>query len=461
MKFRLIAVACWLISVLSVNLTFAADQADNNSLHTGKPVKYIFLLIGDGMGGAQRAAAERAINSGSEDNSKQLAMNSMPVKGITRTSSYGGKVTDSAAAATAIACGHKTKNGTLGLDAEGNKVDSIAVEARKNGLKIGIISSVPLNHATPAGFYAHRASRGMYNDIILDMADSGFDYFGGCSLIIKGKDKQEMLIPLKNNGYMLIKDPNKDTKLEKNKKYFVYRDMEYVIEKPENAGFTLADFTRLGIKHLYDPAGKGFFMMIEGGRIDWACHVNRFGAAVFEVLDLDDVVKAVLEFYKQHPEETVVIVTADHETGGLSLEKNKINLSLLRAISKHKDYSAFKKSVEKYIKSEKSFKEVMVLAGCFWNLKTVSEDEQNILRAAWDNALKQRESNSAKAADRFTDKIEDLAVRQSGFKWSTTGHTDTPVETTAIGAGANIFSGNYENTELSRKVKSLFRPQEK
>ena len=149
--------------------------------------KYVFLFIGDGMAVTQRHAAEefsKKIGRG------PLAINSLPCKGLTTTRSANSLVTDSAAAATAIACGEKTKNYTIGRNAEGKNVYSSAVAAKEAGKKVGIISTVTLTHATPAGFYAHRAARGEMYGIAIDLVHSGFDFFAGGGLDGKYKDKK-------------------------------------------------------------------------------------------------------------------------------------------------------------------------------------------------------------------------------------------------------------------------------
>ncbi|MBQ5794795.1 MAG: alkaline phosphatase, partial [Kiritimatiellae bacterium] len=147
-----------------------------NSILLIAVIKYIFLFIGDGMSTPQRMMAEDfSIKSGGG----RLAMNTLPYQANTRTRSANASVTDSAASATAIACGEKTNNGMLGLAPDGRRLETVAEAAKKKGMKVGIITTVAIAHATPAGFYAHRKSRGKYYQIGLDLIASGFDYFAG------------------------------------------------------------------------------------------------------------------------------------------------------------------------------------------------------------------------------------------------------------------------------------------
>ncbi len=224
--------------------------------------KHVFLFIGDGMSLPQRMLAEKE---------GPLAMNTLPFQAPTRTSSASDYVTDSAAAATAIACGVKTRNGSVGLDPEGKRLVSCAELAKKAGKKVGILTTVPITHATPAGFYAHRESRKMTKEIEADRLASGFDFFAG-------------------HAEASLKNP----------------------------GPALADLVRKALAALEGP--EGFFLMAEGGLIDWAGHANDTEALIRETRAFDDAVKVALEFLEKHPDDTLVIVTGDHETGGLTLE---------------------------------------------------------------------------------------------------------------------------------------------
>ncbi|MBR7106470.1 MAG: alkaline phosphatase, partial [Opitutales bacterium] len=151
-----------------------------------KPVKYVFLFIGDGMSIPQRMMAERYMQLSGQGG---LAINAMKNQAITYTNSASSFITDSAASGTAIACGEKTRNGTIGLNAKGEKIESIAYVAQKAGKKVGIITSVTINHATPASFYGHNQSRSNYYNLGLDMIESGFDYFAGGG-VNKNDDKK-------------------------------------------------------------------------------------------------------------------------------------------------------------------------------------------------------------------------------------------------------------------------------
>ena len=291
-------------------------------LYAQKP-KYVFLMIGDGMAVPQRMIADefsRKINRG------QLAMNTLPFHATTRTASASSLVTDSAAAATAIACGEKTANGVLGYSKDlSRKLESVAYVAHKNGKKVGIITSVTINNATPAGFYSCRKHRSQNYSIGLDLIASNFEYFAGGGVARcddkKSPDYKGNIYDLAAKaGYKVVLNKADFLKLSrKDAKVLasgVPGDLPAAIDNEESVP-TLAEFTAKGIELLDNP--NGFFMMVEGGRIDRYGHANCAAENLHEVLAFDEAIKVVLNFAARHPQETLVVVTGDHETGGMTM----------------------------------------------------------------------------------------------------------------------------------------------
>lgn len=441
----------------------AETTRHNNTLYHGKGAKYVFLFIGDGMGSLQRISAEKAFKTKTHP---KLWMNTLPFRGAVNTLSYGGGITDSAASATAMACGLKTRNGILGLDHKGKSVESVTEMAKKMGWKIGIVSSVQLNHATPAAFYAHRLKRHMYDEIIQDLATSNFEYFGGGSLKIKAKRK-EVLQALKNHNYILIKSPKTMPQLESDKKYIVHTNMPYVIDRNKNSGLTLADFTRLGIKHIYSGAGKtkGFFMMVEGGKIDWSGHANDGGTLIREVKAFDDAVKVALDFYKKHSGSTTIIVTADHETGGLHPSRSGIKpgWTAPRLLRQKSSYGVMNSKLRKYKKQKLPFEKVLPLLQANFDIKEFSPKELEQLREAWiiftgDKKDKTKVKILYGSYNPLVLCMQHIFSKRCGLKWTNTSHSALAVPITAIGVGAKIFAGYYENTQIANKLKSVLKP---
>ena len=307
-------------------LAAAALAAMTCSAACGASPKYVFLFIGDGMSVPQRMTAEefsRKSGAGS------LAMNALPFSAMTRTCSADSLVTDSAAAATAIACGAKTKNHYSGVDPDGKPVYSSAVAAKKAGVKVGIVTTVTITHATPAGFYAHRNNRGDAYGISIDLADSGFDFFAGGGLDVNPQNSQkhrqyaeygDAYEYVRSKGYRIVETKNQFLALRpgdgKVFTKFTNNALENAIDA-DGTQPTLAEMVAKGIEMLDNE--KGFFMMAEGGRIDWAGHGNDAATNLRDVLALDEAVKVAVEFQERHPGETLVVVTGDHETGGMSM----------------------------------------------------------------------------------------------------------------------------------------------
>lgn len=289
--------------------------------------RYMLLFIGDGMGPAQREAAEAFAG-------RELVMNHLPVRGSTTTFASNQTITDSAAAATAMACGQKTANGVLGQTPEGTNLQTIAEQAAERGMRVGIVSSVSLDHATPAGFYAHVPSRDRYYEIGLQLAASGFDYFAGGGLVdplgIKAVAKGyvptatvAVVTAITNAGYTVVsKREDFEALVPGSGKVLAVHPrldgaaMPYAADRQEGEP-TLAEFTRKGIELLDNE--RGFFLMVEGGKIDWASHANDSARLLPEVVAFDAAVQAGVAFAEAHPYETLLIVTADHETGGLMI----------------------------------------------------------------------------------------------------------------------------------------------
>ena len=281
-----------------------------------RPQNVIFI-IGDGMGnGAIRAAS--FYGYGAED---KLVMNSLPVRTQCVTSSFGGSVTDSAAAGTALSGGYKTKNGRLGTSPDGTAFDSIAAEAKKSGMSVALITTDHLLGATPSAFHSHSTSRSMRAEIAASAAVCGFDF------LIGSPDRRYFLPPKSLNGvdYMKRFEQN-GYRLFDNKKDFL---------KAEQLSKAVGTFSLLGATdELANVSGKviqaveknkkGFFMMIESGIPDQGGHGNRPDKTVFGTLCADFVVKTAVE-YAARKGNTLVIVTADHETGGVSAKNNPQN----------------------------------------------------------------------------------------------------------------------------------------
>ncbi len=444
--------------------------------------KYVFLFIGDGMSTPQRMVADefsRASGKGS------LAMNALPCQATTRTCSADSLVTDSAAAATAIACGEKTNNHYSGVDPQGRPLESCAAVAKRSGRKVGIVSTVTITHATPAGFYAHRKSRGDLYGIALDLANSGFDFFAGGGLDSKFDDRTHAEYVgnaydyAAGRGYRIVrtKDEFMALKPGDGKVLTRFRDdaLDNAIDIRDATCPTLAEIVQKAIEML--DGESGFFLMAEGGRVDWAGHANDAATNLREVLALDDAVKVALAFLAKHPDETLVVVTGDHETGGLSMGFSGTGYAIYpeRLAAQTMSVDAFERRVEALFRTKKdlSFEDVKPLVVEAFGFRfpksdagqvALSKDDEKDLRRAFDHDVAfhraKVEEDARYDGERrylFGGACRIVMSHKSGLAWSSGAHTAMPVLTTAKGAGAERFTGYIENCEIAKRIKALFR----
>jgi len=277
--------------------------------------KHIILLIGDGMGLSQ-VSASFYFNQDSTNFWR------FPVTGLMKTSASSHKITDSAAGATAFSTGNKTYNGAIAMDRDTVPVPIITNQLAAKGFKSGIIATSSIQHATPACFYAHATYRHQYELIASQLHTSpvGFYAGGGLKFLQKRSDGCNYLDSLRNSHFEVgTTSLPKPGTMEKSKKYAYFLAEEGMPKAPERGDF-LPQATQLALEYL-DEA-KNFFLMVEGSQIDWGGHENNADYLIGEMLDFDKTVGIALDYAEKHPE-TLVIVTADHETGGFTLAAGK------------------------------------------------------------------------------------------------------------------------------------------
>lgn len=280
--------------------------------------KNIILLIGDGMGLAQITAALYS-------NFNRLQLEQFPVVGFHKPYSADDLVTDSAAGATAFSCGVKTYNNAIGLDRDSLPVKTILEEADGLGLATGLVVTSTLVHATPAAFVAHAKSRESYEEIAADMLDTPIDLMigGGKKYFDRREtDDRDLYLELDKKGYGVsdysLFDINQ-IKWDPGRPFVFFTADKQPLTVAAGRDY-LSYATRKGIAFLQQRSEKGFFMVIEGSQIDWACHANDDRLAIKETLDFDRAIGEALNFARADGN-TLVIVTADHETGGLAIQE--------------------------------------------------------------------------------------------------------------------------------------------
>lgn len=449
--------------------------------------KHIFVFIGDGMSTPQRMTTEefaRATGYG------PLAMNGFLRQSTTRTRSANAVVTDSAAAATAIACGEKANNGALGQTPDGRRLESVAEFAKKRGMKVGIMTTVPIVHATPAGFYAHRASRGDSYGIALDLLASDFDFFAGGGVYNKFDDRDHpeyrgnVFELAAKAGWTIARDRASFAALRPGcgKAWGVFADaaLAYAIDGRAQKQVELAEMVEKAIELLDGP--DGFFIMAEGGMVDHCAHANDAAGVLSEMLSLDRAVKVAVKYMERHPEDTLIVTTGDHETGGMAMGfagmGYKFHVELLAKQTCSAE--AFSQEVAKRIEADPglTFESVKPLVAQSFGFvfdaaaadtedgkrMLLSAEEVKELKQAFGKDIafvkaKQKETtkHDVQRRRKFAAACRRLLSNHAGVGWSSGAHTALPTMTTAQGCGADAFAGFLENTDIARNLKALLK----
>jgi alkaline phosphatase len=299
--------ALWSLSFLVLFQLFPGISHAQDTVET----RNVILFIGDGMGLSQIYAAY-TVNKGN------LNMMKFPYTGFSMTSSASDYITDSGAGATAISCGKKTYNGAIGMDNDSIPCKTILEYAEENGLSTGLIATCAITHATPASFIAHQKSREWYENIALDFLKTDIDVFigGGAQDFCGRSDSADLISRLKKKGYDIFLYPS-SIHLENSGKAAVFTAPVHDPKISEGRGNMLPDATEEAIA-LLSRNKKGFFLMVEGSQIDWGGHDNDISYVVDETIDMDNAIGKALAFAERDGH-TLVVVTADHETGGLSI----------------------------------------------------------------------------------------------------------------------------------------------
>ena len=442
-------------------------------------VKYIFYFIGDGMGDNQVLLAEmyRSALQGEPLGRVQTLMTTFPYSGQVSTYSKTNGITDSAAAGTCLATGTKTRNGMLGMDQDSARITTIAEELKAQGWGIGIMTTVAIDHATPAAFYAHVPNRNKYYRIGKQLAESNFDFFGGAGFHHpqgKHDDKKTNLYRnAEEAGYTIAHGveegvaKSQESRVEK--LILVQKDddqgakhgsnLPYAIDRKEG-DLTLAQIVSTAIPFL-EARHERFFMMVEGGMIDYACHSDDAATAIGEVWDMDEAMRVAYDFYLAHPDETLIVVTADHETGGLALGNSDytLHLDLLR----NQKCSAWVLSdlfTQLFKENKKpSWESVKALYRenlGFWETVEITAEEEAKLHELYKKACKGKAKdakNMYKSVNALGAAGISLLNKKAHVGWTTRAHSAHAVPIFAIGANAQLFTGWHDNTDIAPLIK--------
>ena len=511
-KMKLLSRSCKVLLIINLSaILFVSNSCiagSSVSVSSAKDeVKYVFYFIGDGMGPVQIHATEAykaAMVPGYKENvlgmkkMENLTFSNFPAFGMVTTYCANRFITDSAAAGTALACGEKTLAETVSLGTDKKtRFTTIAEAAKANGMKVGIVTSVGIDHATPAVFYAHEANRNSYYNIGVQLANSNFDYFAGASLhqpvqrtvgtrrnndanSVNAKNTYDLA---KEKGFKVVTSRQELNDCKKGERIIAYNKAEEsrnefypAIDKPDDC-VSLAEFTAKGIDMLDND--KGFFMMIEGGQIDEACHNNDAVTAIYEVLAFEKAIDEAMNFYKTHQNETLIVVTADHETGGMSLgyslKEYSTSFEILKnqkmsqgrftdtVLSKYRSgqWNGIEDNVPDNLKAD-----INNAFGISYN--SLNAYEKNLLEDAYDKYMSGIKRvrvtiNEFPEQDKllYSDKnpvsvtLTHILDNKAGIGWTTFAHTGLPVEVHAIGMDCELFNGFYDNTDVPKKMAKI------
>ncbi len=512
--------------VVAVLCAATMSHAVQAKASTPAQPKYIFFFLGDGMASAQIQVTEAYLatkyavekdwpigpNAGEIyadyllNARNRLNMSGMHIQGMQTTCDAFALQTDSASSATAFACGLKTRSGVVGMDdTKTYSFKSVAQLAKEQGRKVGVLTSVSLDHATPAAYYASVVSRGYMNSIATQLAESGYEFFGGGGFVAPtaansgGDTSNNILDLLAQNGYevrntrssiLALKDAPRDKVVCINPTLDSSSAMPYAIDQPKE-NLSLAELTQVAIANLYDgwledwswwgddeSSDNGFFIMVEGGKIDWACHANDAMATIGDMLDFDDAIGVALDFYRNHPRETLIIVTGDHETGGMTVGHATTAYKAYydRLFGQTMSYESFEANEWAAHKAlyetatcpnaaaddnlETSAEMLALLENSFglkWTDLNAYQKEK--LEDAYDKSLCGANDNSDDENKYLYGSYNPIVVtithilnERASIGWTSYSHTGVPVPLFAHGVQDYRFAGFYDNTDIARKI---------
>ena len=443
-----------------------------------KKPKYVFYFIGDGMSFNHILGTEH-YNTEKAGASKTLRLNftQFNTRNFVTNYSASNLVTDSAAAGTALASGKKTGNAHIGVDMEGNELRTLADVASELGYKVGLVTNVGINHATPSCFYGHTSDRFGFPKLVDDYIASDVAFIAGSTIMDMKSGPQdpkykpittaELAERIRNAGIELTLDIEQAAKCSGKRVALVANDKEnkhvpYVIDRKGGEQHTLINHSKAAIEYLACEAEDGFFLMIEGGKLDYAAHEQDAVTTFYEVNEFAKCVQLALEFAKQHPKETLIVVTSDHETGGMSLGWDhyeiRMNLLMEQKASAIEVTKIIQKMRAEGKRSWKDYKQVLSDSFGLWSVVPVSkEDEALLKRDFYDIFMKY-----GPMVDGLYNKSEFIvydAIRilnkAASIDWTSLYHTGMYTPLFVKGFGEELFLDCRDQTDIPKTIAKL------
>ena len=456
-------------------------QSDDYSLCTKKP-KYVFYFIGDGMSFNHILGTE-LYNTEMAGASETLRLNftQFDTRNFVTNYSTSNLVTDSAAAGTALASGVKTANAHIGVDVDGNELRTIADVASELGYKVGLVTNVGINHATPSCFYGHTADRFGFPSLVDDYIASDVAFIAGSTIMdmksgpldpkYERTTTAQLAERIRNAGIELCLDVEKAAKISSRRVALVAHDKEnkhvpYVIDRGENEEHTLVNHAKAAIEYLSHEAQDGFFLMVEEGKLDYSAHEQDAVTTFHEVNELAATVELALEFAKHHPDETLIVVTSDHETGGMSLgwDHYEIRMNVLAAqkTSALQVTKTFQRMRDEGVRDWNAYKRVLSDNLGLWSVVPVTKEEEKLLlHDFYDIFLKY-----GPMVDGLYNKNEFVTYhalrilnKHASLDWTSLYHTGMYTPLFVKGVGEKAFLECRDQTEIPKTIASLMGGQ--
>ena len=450
------------LTVLALTLFVSAcntTQNNQNDVVESSSPKNIIMIVGDGMGPAY-TSAYRYFNDNPNTPEIEETVFDRTLVGMSSTypAPISGYVTDSAAGATALSTGVKTYNGAIGVDVNKQPVETVLERAKSLGKKTGVVVTSQINHATPASFMSHNVDRNNYDEI----ADSYIENYAHYDIVLGGgwkffiRENRNLITEFQDLGFQYIDSYAGLPTLQKNKPVIGLFDqvgLPWALDDSDQS--RLKTMTKAAVEHLEND--QGFFMLIEASQVDWGGHSNDIAAAMGEMRDLATTLEYLEDYVAKHPD-TLVVLTADHSTGGLTLGTDG-QYSWLPEVLRAMQHSP-SKIAEKLVDAEITQK----YADELFNFKLSAEELAQLKAAKEPNQGKsQRDSKGNPYADASANMnkqtlyvaIKHILNKRTLTGWTTGAHTAVDVPVFAFGSHSTTFNGLKTNTQIAKKIFTL------
>jgi alkaline phosphatase len=465
----ILAVLLLIFSAVALVVSSKASRHESTSL---SPPKYIFLFLADGAGIPHMEITRQYNRTVHQEG---LVISDKIIKegtlGLMTTDSVDSLSTDSAAAATALASGCKAKNGMLGICADGSVPKTVMEVAKEKGMRIGLVTNSTIYDASPAAFVCHVPKRRLYSAILDRYLEAGVDMLlgGGREQFLprsepggRRTDQTNLIASFVNRGYGYVSDKEQLEQAKEGKLLglFSLEAMSFEIDRNKKAEPSIYDMTRAAIRILREKNPRGFFVLIENENIDTAAHLTDVASLIRDYREFDRAVGLAYEFYRKHPRETLVLVTSDHETGGLGFTEAVRDLDNTRSDNRvaatveelkkiHSIPISLKKAAE-ILGSNPTSESIDQLMKTYFKGFTLAPDFKKAI-------LKKQPISRTLYAGPLTSALGMMVANNTQAYWTTTGHTNHPVFVAALGVHAKRFRGYQDNTDFSKHLMAILQ----